>query len=165
MSVTQPSSHAQQQQQQQHYSKTQYHSSNSSTLPHQNQKVYAKSQQSQMANKTNNSDPYNSSQNQYETVQNHKYAPTIPPTQPRVNDVKVPKSKMSNEQIYTRAADRNLHYQQQQQQQLHQNHQPTQHYAASPAQCNSKRATNEYASHQQSSNASNDGNKSYLLMR
>lgn len=81
------------------------------TPPHSNPKIYAQSHQQ---THSSNSDHSNSHQPpSHHTNQSHIPATTTYAThQSRTNDIKLPK-RPPTEQIYTRAADRNLHYQQQ----------------------------------------------------
>lgn len=86
------------------------------TPPHSNQKIYAQSHQQIHSN----SDHSNSHQPpSHHTNQSHIPATTYATHQSRTNDIKLPK-RPPTEQIYTRAADRNLHYQQQRMAEQHQ---------------------------------------------
>lgn len=97
----------------------------SKSSSHQNQKTYSQNPHHQThSHSIHNSEHslyHQNQQNQYETV-NNRYGTTATTQtvlhQSRNNDnAKIPKSKPPNEQIYTRAADRNYHYQQQHNQQ------------------------------------------------
>lgn len=89
------------------------------SLSHPNQKIYAQS------HSTHHQITHNSDHTPH-TNQSHSNIPATYGHQSRTNDIK-PK-RPPTEQIYTRAADRNLHYQQQLQQQQHHHHQQPQHH-------------------------------------